>query len=73
MLRLVHSAMTLCTADVPAAMDRTTSEEDLPALRDEIEALSEAYSAAKDLEVECHRLVPPEGFDTIHENDLRMD
>lgn len=65
-LRLSHAAMVLVTDLLPTAVGRTTTEADLPALRNEIDALARVYSFARDLEIECFRFKPPDEFAEIH-------
>lgn len=67
MQRLVRSAMVLVTHTLPAVIGRATGKEDLTAVRNEIEALARVYGSARDLEIECFRILPPDGFAAIHE------
>ncbi len=66
-LRMVKSAALLCTQEVPAAIGATRGENDLPALKREVVALVAMYESAKNMEVEWHRVVPPEDCENIHE------
>ena len=67
MQRLVRAAMVLVTEILPGVIGRTTEEADLADLKDESDALARVYGSARDLEIECFRLVPPEEFAAIHE------
>lgn len=67
MMRMSHAVMVLCTREVPSVVGRTASEADLPSLRDEIDALGRVYSAARDMEMDCYRIVPPGKFAAIHD------
>ncbi len=66
-LRMVQSAALLCTQEVPIALGSTKGEDDLPALKREVIALSAMYESAKNVEVEWHGVVPPDEFEEIHE------
>lgn len=65
--RLEHSVTQICTKDLPMVLATTKSEDDLKSLRNEIEALAKMYEFAKNVELDCHAIIPPEGFEYLHE------
>lgn len=67
MLRLLQSVSLICTKDLPSILATTKSESDLKYLRNEIEALANMYEIAKNLELECHEILPPEKLKSVHE------
>lgn len=64
--RLVHSVAVLCTQDLPAIIADTRDEGALDRLQVEVEALAALYQHAKNFEMECHEIVPPEPFGDVH-------
>jgi hypothetical protein len=64
--RLVHSVAALCTQDLPAVVAGVRDEGALGRLQVEVDALAALYEHAKNFEIECHEIVPPEPFDDVH-------
>lgn len=64
--RLVHSVAVLCTQDLPGVVAGVRDEGGLARLKVEVDALAALYSHAKDFEIECHEIVPPEPFEDAH-------
>jgi len=65
--RLVHSVTVQCISELPKVIGRCRTEEQLSELKLGIHALAELYQYARDFEVKCHQIVPPDMFRDVHE------
>lgn len=64
--RLLKSATFLCIKKLPSIIAETTSEKELQDLKDGIEALEELFKSVKNSEIECHEIIPPKKFESVH-------
>lgn len=65
--RLLKSTTSLCIKELPSIIAKTTSENELQNLKSEIEALEDLFESVKNSEIECHEIIPPEEFESLHE------
>lgn len=65
--RLLKSTTSLCIKELPSIIAKTTSEDELQNLKSEIEALEDLFESVKNSEIECHEIIPPEEFESLHE------
>lgn len=66
-IRLIRSVAIQCTSELPRCLAQASSEEHLGEVKRRVLALVNLYEQAKDFEMECHQIVPPEAFANVHE------
>jgi hypothetical protein len=66
-IRLIRAVAIQCTSELPKCLAVTSSEQQLGDVRRRVLALVRLYELAKDFEIECHQIVPPERFANVHE------
>lgn len=65
--RLLRSVSVLCTHDLPNIVGDVKDEGGLSRLQVEVDALAALYLHLKDFEIDCHKVMPPEPFEEVHE------
>lgn len=64
--RLIKAVEIQCIQELPKTLGKTKNESDLKEILIGLENLVELYEFAKDFEVECHQIIPPPQFESVH-------
>ncbi|MBS4031258.1 MAG: hypothetical protein KGZ63_07565 [Clostridiales bacterium] len=65
--RLGKSVAIQCTEEFPKFIGKFKSEEQLTELKSRVLTFVRLYDYAKNFEVECHQIIPPEPYVQVHE------